>query len=117
MNGLFRHVRGDKTLFYSLLLGLALLLGSAVFIIVIYRFLPPLIPVFNQLPWGDGRLAQKQFIFTPIILVLFFAITNLTLSLFIYKKIPLLSRILLATLFIGALLVFIFIIRLAQIII
>lgn len=117
MNGFFKFVSEDKTLLYSFSFGLCLLTAVFVWLLYLYRFLPPVVPLFNQLPWGDIRVAGKQFIFMPVALAFFVAIANLLLSFYIYKTIPLLSRILSITFLTSSILVFIFIFKIVQIII
>ncbi len=117
MNEFFKHILKDKIIFYCFSSGLFLIIASVLYMFFSYRLLPPLIPVFNQLPWGDARIAEKKDIFIPIMLVIVIMTVNLLLSFHVYKTTPLLSRILSVTFAIASLLVFIFIIKTAQMII
>ncbi len=42
-----------------------------------YRFLPPFIPIFNQMPWGQERLGKTITIFVPVLVALLISIINL----------------------------------------
>ncbi len=117
MKGFFKFLSGDKTLLYSFSLNLFLLAASCVWLLLSYRSLPPVVPIFNQLPWGNARLAAKQFVFLPIILAFVVGLINLTMSFYIYKAIPLLQRILYMTALLVSLLVFIFIVKIVQLVI
>lgn len=45
-----------------------------------YRFLPPQLPLYYSLPWGDGQLVDKsQFIILPSIIILIMLV-NLIIS-------------------------------------
>lgn len=68
-----------------------------------FRGLPPIVPVYNQMPWGEDRLGGKLEIFIPLILTFVFFIVNLVFALLVYKKMPLISRTLSIT---GLLIIF-----------
>lgn len=53
----------------SLPLGLSLLLTF--FILIFFQFLPPKLPLFYSLPWGNAQLANhQQFLIIPATIVL-----------------------------------------------
>lgn len=87
----------DKTFFWSFLLSLVFILFNTAYAAFSYTKLPPLVPLYNQLPWGESRLGMKIEIFIPIGIASFIFITNLFLSSYLYKKMPLISRILCLT--------------------
>lgn len=59
---------------------------SVAVILLTYQSLPPTVPFFYSLPWGEGQLAPKSFLFAiPSISLLFFAANTVFLKLF---KIP-----------------------------
>lgn len=73
----------------------ALVLGAEVAgIVFFYLSLPELIPLFNQMPWGESRLASKLALFLPVIIATSFCLLNLTLLAKLYERIPLISRML-----------------------
>lgn len=64
-------------------IGLCLLILSlsiALTVATILKFLPPRLPLFYSLPWGDGQLAtHQQFLIIPASIALI-ALLNLVLS-------------------------------------
>src|SRR5258708_1095368 len=93
MNEFFKEVKEDKILFRGSIFSGALILVSLVCIVIYYNSLPPLIPLFNQMPWGEERIAKNIFIFLfPLIAFLFF-LPNLIFPTLVYKKNPLFSKI------------------------
>jgi hypothetical protein len=84
----------DKILKGSLRITVVLLIGEFLFLGIMYPLLPPAIPLFNQLPWGQERLVNQLLIFFPVLLAFVFFILNLFFANYLYKKMPLVSRIL-----------------------
>ena len=76
-----------------------------------YFSLPPFIPIFNQMPWGETRLGTKIEIFIPLAITLVFFILNFFLLSYLYNKIPLVSRILSVTTLLISILSIIFTVR------
>ncbi|MFH1832732.1 MAG: hypothetical protein ABH816_01005 [Candidatus Levyibacteriota bacterium] len=99
MNALFENIKSDKILFWGFLIAVFLLLLNLVFILFSYSSLPPFLPIFNQMPWGEKRLGVKLQIFLPLAITFCIFVLNLFLSSSLYKKMPLLSRILALTTF------------------
>ena len=108
MKNLFKYVKTDKIIKWSFQLSTVLLLCQIIYTAFSYFSLPPLVPLFNQLPWGEDRLGQKYEIFIPCALTLLFLVGNLLLINTLYEKLPLLSRLLSITTFLIATLSFIF---------
>lgn len=94
MKKLFKYANTDKIIKFSLQISGFLLFAQIVYTAFSYLSLPPLVPLFNQLPWGEERLGQKFEIFIPGILTLLFLIGNLLIVNALYERMPLLSRIL-----------------------
>lgn len=117
MKKFFRHILEDKIILWISIISVSLLFISVVFVIINYNHLPPFIPLFNQIAWGDARLGTKAEIFIPISLSFIIFFINLILSEIIYQETPLVGRILSVTSFIISFLTFLFIIRTVQIII
>jgi len=108
MKEFFKVVKTDRIIYRtSLASGFVI---TATFLYAILRFfsLPPFIPVFNQLPWGNQRIGPSFTIFIPLALTIIILIANLALSSFAYSKNPLLSRIFSITTLLCCLLMFIF---------
>lgn len=91
----FNLILSDQ--FVRISLFLSFLFVAPLVFIIIYTFesLPPLVPFFNSMPWGEERLYYSNIsIFLPIILLLTFSI-NVFLSVAIYKQFVIVSRIIL----------------------
>lgn len=111
MNGTFKLILEDKITRWGLILSGIFLMLEILTIGFFYFSLPPLLPLFNQLPWGEKRLGIKPGIFIPVLLVIVFLVFNFFTSARLYEKTPLLSRILSITTLLASLLSFIFIVR------
>lgn len=84
----------DSSIKYPFFLCIFFLTIQVILIAIFYSSLPPLIPLFNSLPWGENRLALSQLIFlvpTVSIVVIFL---NLYIAKLIYTKHTLVARIL-----------------------
>ncbi|MBI4080758.1 MAG: hypothetical protein HY430_03245 [Candidatus Levybacteria bacterium] len=117
MNGLIKHLLSDKIIAYSASLALLCNVVSLLFLLFLYRQLPPFLPLYNQLPWGEPRLGQRIEIFIPIGLSISLWIINMVLAHFLYENMPLISRMLSLTGFVISLIACIFLFRTIQIII
>lgn len=101
----------DKIVKAGFQLSVLLFILTFSYTIFIYNKLPPLVPVFNQLPWGVQRLGERNMIFLPLVINISMFFINLVFSKFAYDKMPLVVRMLSVTsLFLG-LTVIIFIFR------
>ncbi|MGH7245577.1 MAG: hypothetical protein ACREGI_01435 [Candidatus Levyibacteriota bacterium] len=70
---------------------------GVLYAIISFATLPPILPVFNKMPWGYARLGQKVTLFIPVGLCLVIFIGNTTLATKLREKIPLLTRFLFIT--------------------
>ena len=86
------------------------------YILINYRDLPELLPVFNQLPWGEKRLSTTLGIFIPSLVVLAIYIFNVFASALSYPKSPLIGRMFAVTSFLITLLTLLFIVRTIELI-
>ena len=111
MKEFFNNIFSDKIMGASFLGSLFFIALSFLVILFSYHKLPPFIPIFNQLPWGTQRIGTTITIFIPVSISLLISITNLIFSISLYKKTPLMSRILSVTSLILSILVFLFIIK------
>lgn len=111
MKEFFREIRGDKVIAFALFTNLLFLVAATAFILLSYSKLPPFVPVFNQLPWGEQRLGDQITMFIPILAALLILITNLFIGAVIYKKIPLISRMLAAISLLTGLLTLLFVVK------
>jgi hypothetical protein len=92
-------------------LTIALFLIQLAYLIFSLPKLPPLLPVFNQLPWGVERLGTTYSIFLPLVVALICSVTNLILASITYSSMPLIARIMGFSSFLVMLLCFIFTLR------
>ena len=117
MKKFFRYTKTDKLIRLSLQIAALLLIAQLGYIAFSYRSLPILIPLFNQLSWGEARFGQRFEIFFPSIIVVIVFITNLLLLNHVYERMPLIARILGITILLISLLSFIFTIQTISILI
>ncbi|MCL6096640.1 MAG: hypothetical protein M1444_03100 [Patescibacteria group bacterium] len=116
MKEFFKDVKSDKLTYRVFIATLFFTLLPLPYILFFYRNLPPYLPVFNQLPWGQPRLASPWGVFIPSLISLCILIVNVILSSVLYKKTPLVSRMLAVISFIIALLSLLFVFRTIQIV-
>jgi len=117
MNDLIKNLSRDRTVWWSTLIAIILLLVSGVLVGIFYGSLPPFIPLFNQLPWGTERLSLKINLLLPILLALILLACNCVLTRYIYEKMSITARMLAVTTLLLSTLVFIFVVRIIQIIV
>lgn len=111
MKKLFKQLRQDNVTSYGFLLGGILILIDTITPIVLLSQLPPYLPLYNKAPWGYARLGTKFEFFIPIGIALICYIGNLFFAEYLYKKVPLLSRLLGVTTVVLMVLLTIFIIQ------
>lgn len=116
MNGIFNLVKSDKIIRWGMTFAFVLLVLHALSLAIFYLTLPPVVPLFNQLPWGNDRLGIKFEIMLPLMITTLFFIFNYFILAKLYKTMPLVSRIIGITTLLAALLSFIFILRTLQLI-
>lgn len=111
MKEFFRNISQDKILKQTGLFSGAVIFINFLLIALYYSSLPPFIPLFNQMPWGEERITKTVWIFLIPLFALIILIMNLLFGNYIYKKIPLIARLCAMTSFLIAVLALIFIIR------
>ena len=116
MKEFFRDIRSDKLTFRGFSITFIFILLPLPYILLNYKGLPPFMPIFNQLPWGPPRLSPPWGIFLPSIISFFILIINVIFSSFLYKKTPLISRMLAVTSLLIATLTLLYVIRTIQIV-
>lgn len=117
MNAFFKYFISDKTIFVGSIFSFLVILFTLFYILITYSHLPPYLPVFNQMPWGNARITTREYIFLPLLVSTVIFFSNFTLSFFIYTKIPLIARILIFTNLLVCSFMFLFIARIIQLII
>lgn len=86
------------------------------YIALIYPNLPPYIPLFNQLGWGDPRLTVRVMIILPPLITLGLIFLNTMIAALLYRPAPLLSRMTTITSLLVSALMLIFILRVTQLV-
>lgn len=111
MNEFFKEINSDNLLKKGSILSIVIITISFIYILIYYNSLPPFIPLFNQMPWGEERITKTFLIFAMPVVALIIFILNLFYERYIYIKTPLIARFYAMTSFLVAVLIFIFIIR------
>ncbi|MDP2637464.1 MAG: hypothetical protein Q8P26_00180 [Candidatus Levybacteria bacterium] len=111
MKELFKNIKKDKTITLAFFINSFCITISIILILLSYGKLPPFLPIFNQLPWGEQRLGATITIFIPVLVSIIILGINAPASALIYGKIPLIARILTATSLLVGILTFLFIAR------
>ncbi len=96
MKEFFKDVLSDKAITLAYSINGFFIIAIVVFILFSYNSLPPFVPIFNQLPWGEQRLGATFTIFIPVLASLLILIINLIASAVTYRTIPLVARMLAA---------------------
>jgi len=116
MNELSSLIKADKIIRWGMTFSLTLLAIQVILIAVFYFKLPPVVPLFNQLPWGDDRLGAKYELFLPLVITGIFFLFNYFLLRRLYPTMPLVSRIIGISTLLVSLLSSIFVLRTLQLI-
>lgn len=111
MKEFFKDIKSDKAIMPIFFINGLLIIISIIFILFSYGNLPPFVPIFNQLPWGDQRLGPTIAIFIPVLVALLMTVVNIFIASFIYKKNPLISRMLAAVSLLVSILAFLFMLK------
>lgn len=111
MKKFINNIVSDKLAFRGFLASLLFVLLTIIYILINFSKLPPLVPIFNQLPWGNDRLVSAIGIFIPTIIFAVIFCFNIVFTSIVYDKSPLIARIVAAVTLILAFMNFLFIIR------
>lgn len=111
MKEFFKDILNDNVTKFGFLTSIIFIPFGLIIVLLFYKNLPPFIPTFNQLPWGEQRLGNTYTIFAPLLIALIIFISNITAASFMYKKIPIASRMLSITSLLSSLLILIFILK------
>lgn len=116
MKKLFSKIKADKITLWGCIASILLIFLNGLYIGLSYSSLPPFVPLFNQMPWGEARLGTREQIFMPLIIVVVITIGNFLLASLLYEKIPLISRILSITTVLVSFFALLFAVRTIQLI-
>ena len=111
MKNFINNIKADRLTFRGFVISLFLTFLTVVYILLNYRKLPPFIPIFNQLPWGDQRLTSTPGVFIPVVIFSVLFIFNIIFTSAVYLKSPLIARMVAAVTLLLAMINFLFIIR------
>lgn len=111
MKKFVKLVKEDKIIKWAVYASIAVLLAEILILLFSFSSLPPFLPLYNQLTWGESRLGTRIEIFLPVIISSSFLILNFLLLARLYEKMPLVSRILGITTLLLMVLSIIFILR------
>lgn len=113
----FNSLKKDRLIFRLYIFSFIIIIINLIYILINFNQLPPLVPVFNQLPWGADRLSSTLGIFIPTAIASAMFFINILFSSISYSVSPLIARLIAITSFLTALLTFLFIVRTIQLII
>ena len=111
MKKFLSNIKADRLTFRGFIISFVLIIVTTLYILINYRNLPPLIPIFNQLPWGFERLAGTWGIFIPLVVLGIIFIFNVIFTSIVYAKNPLIAIIVAATTLLLVVMNFIFVVR------
>lgn len=112
----FKYIIDDKITRLGFVGAFGVMLASIVFVLFYYNRLPPFIPIFNQLPWGEQRLGTTAAIFLPTLIAFLIFLFNLFLSELTYERLPLVSRMIAVTSLSVSIIVFLFMVKTIQLV-
>lgn len=116
MNTLFKKIVNDKVIRWGNGISAVLIVVDLVYILLIYRALPPFLPLFNQMPWGEIRLGDRELIFLPIAMSSGITLVNFFFASELYEHMPLLSRVVTITSLLINIITFIFLFRVTRLV-
>jgi hypothetical protein len=111
MKDFIKNITSDKLALRGFFISFLLMLFTILYILISYSNLPPFLPIFNQLPWGNERLTTSLGIFIPTVIFAFVFLFNIIFTSVVYNKSPLIARMVAAVTLILAFMNFLFIIR------
>lgn len=97
MKNFFKKIQQDSVLSWSFWITLFLIVAMVGSIAAVLSNLPPVVPLYNNMPWGYGRLGRSYELFSLPGVVLIICIINTIIGIRLVKSIPLLARFLFLT--------------------
>ena len=111
MNARIKKLFADTIVITSYISVIVIMAIYIIFLLIKFQSLPPLIPLFNQIPWGEGRLATKVQLFLPLGIASTIVAVNTGILLFFSSDTPLVTRLVSLTNFLVPLFALLLIIR------
>lgn len=90
----FKKASKDSVFRFSIILSLFFVFLEVILIFLFFGKLPPFIPFFNSMPWGEARLAPPNTLIYFLCTFIAILLLNNFLSAVFYNSYPLISRIL-----------------------
>lgn len=90
-------IRNDKFFMWSARIGIVLQTGLFILIFITWKKIPPFIPLFYSLPWGEEQLAPKMGLVILVCGLSLIYFTNMSLSYFLLKRSRFLAHVLLSS--------------------
>jgi hypothetical protein len=116
MNAAYKQILADKIIRIAMTASFALILLHIGYLAFFFFSLPPVLPLYNQMPWGESRLGSRLEILIPIAITTIFFFVNYVFLVRLYTNMPLVSRMIGITTLLVSVLSFIFIVRTLQLI-
>lgn len=111
MNVRIKNLFADNIVLASFIGVGTMLFLYVIFVLFMFQKLPPVVPLFNQVPWGEGRLATKMQLFLPFGIACAIVISNTSILLFFSTDTPLVTRLVCLTNFLVTLFALLLVIR------
>jgi hypothetical protein len=116
MKKLINTIIADRITRSAAVISWLLVIVAVGYIAVVFPSLPPYIPLYNQLGWGDPRLTERVYIILPPLLCFGIIILNTIIAALVYGEMPLVSRMAAITSLLVSALMLIFVFRVTQLI-
>lgn len=116
MKDIINIIVADRITRIATIVSWGMVIFAVGYIALIYPGLPPYIPLFNQLGWGDPRLTARVMIILPPLVTLGLIFLNTLIAAWLYRPTPLLSRMTTITSLLVSALMLIFVIRVTQLV-
>lgn len=97
MKNFFKNIAQDSVLQWSFWITIFLIILMIGGIALSYTNIPPVVPLYNNMPWGYARLGKTYELFFLPLLTLIICVVNTSIGIRLRVKIPLLARFLFLT--------------------
>src|SRR5579883_1208324 len=112
MKGFFKSLRKDSVLLWSFWVSIVVVIAATITIAASFSNLPPVIPLYNHMPWGYARLGKTYELFLLPTVTLCIVFINAFIGVKLLTRVPLLARFLFLTMISLSFFMLIFLIRL-----
>ncbi len=91
---LFHHIFKDKVFVYSTRVIIAVFFFTAAFLLYKWSYLPPVVPLFYSLPWGEEQLVSPWGLWGLWLGLVFLNLINFLLGCWLFRNYKYLSYLL-----------------------